>query len=169
MARFTVICFFITAILGLVGHTSASPLDLLKRDCYNNPSDGCTKNGNPFDAPPEGSCLGVLAVIGSPAVEPTGGTNAAVSFNIYDSSGNNIACVSEVPGGSSYTLCSSELEYTLEINDACGLQGSSTCSTCSMAYGSWSGDCISSSGAQKTDVGDTGITGGTAYGLTFAC
>jgi hypothetical protein len=169
MTRFIAICSSITAILGLVGHTSASPLELAKRYCYDNPSDGCTGNANPFANPAAGSCLGVLAVIGSPAIEPTGGTSASVSFNVYDSNGDNIACVSEVPGGSSYSLCSNEWEWTLEINDACGTQGSSVCETCSMAYGSWSGDCISTAGAETTPIADYGITGGNAYGLSFAC
>ncbi|CAL5867083.1 uncharacterized protein PFLUO_LOCUS1295 [Penicillium psychrofluorescens] len=169
MTRFTVVCSLIAAILGLVDHTSASPLELAKRACYDNASDGCTQNSNPFDNPAAGNCLGVLSVVGGAAITPTGGASASVSFNIYDSSGNNVACVSEVPGGSSYTLCSNELQYELEIDDACGVQGASSCSTCSMKYAAWAGDCVSSSAAQETTIGDTGITGGTAYGLAFAC
>jgi len=161
--------------LGLLQLVSGSPLEITKsrllnkRDCYTNGNDGCWSNANPFSNPPSGQCLGVLTVVGAPGDMTTGGTNAAVSFNAYDSNGDNLACVSEVPGGSSYTLCSNTWEYTLEVNDACGGQEASECDTCSMAYGAWSGDCISSSGAQSQDYGVTVDTAGYAYSLAFDC
>lgn len=170
MARFTVTSSFIVAIiLGLASIASASPLGLAKRECYSNSNDGCHKASNPFDNPPGGKCLGVLSVVGAPPVGPTGGTSASVEFVVYNSNGDNIACVSEVPGGSSYTMCASELEWTLEILDACGTQGATSCSTCSMNYGAWSGDCISSDGAQRKGHGVTPFTAGNAYGLDFDC